>query len=147
LHGDNVQQQEQSNLKPLLTFRNHYKEIVGGLLTIRYPRNLKGKLPFIPRNIYSEAALMHSPPSIADPIRKFRDLLCKSAQDGTLIQEKIVVVFDPPKFEASISLAPYDPESDGLDYPYLITMSAFIYDEIKNGRIRSKGEAISCLFN
>lgn len=93
-------------------------------------------------NMYSEEELERSMPEFADQIRNIRDGFAARAVNGELIKEIIVVHSDKNSNFSEISLSPYDAKAYP-HYPYIVTLCALVYNEIKNDRIHSMNEAVS----
>jgi hypothetical protein len=95
----------------------------------------------IPANMYSEKELEQAQPEIANQIRNIRDSFAAKAKQGQLITEKIVIQKNPLSGQYLITLTYYDSKIDGPIYPYTVTLNALIFDQIKQGSIRTKEEA------
>lgn len=98
-------------------------------------------IPTIKGNMYSEKDIDSNPPAIADSLRAIRDTFAARAGAGVLIRERMMVEKNPHNNTIAINLAPVDTNVNPL-YPYSVTLGSLLYNEVKNGRVKNREEAV-----
>lgn len=88
-------------------------------------------------NMYSEQELDRLPKDSANQLRNIRDTWTRRALQGEVITDTVIVDRNPFTGRISFSLV----ENKNIVVQYAVTMKAIIYEEVKNGHIRTRLEA------